>query len=94
MMLSFQRIKNLFDWTPVAVKKPCPKFAEYKDVGVVLLGYEVEVQYLHHGTQHLLFAVDEEKLGLSKPADALKRATNFYNAKMRQIARYNEQHNR
>lgn len=73
-----EKIVNLFDWTPVAVKAPRPRYEFYKDVGRMLLGYEVEVTYLHHGTEIKLFATDENRLGLVSRKRALMHALSFY----------------
>ena len=77
-LFSWEGIKQAFDWTPVAVKTPRPCYKTYKDVGRLLLGYEVEVTYLYHGVRKQLFPIDEEKLGLVTQKKALKNAIIFY----------------
>ena len=77
-----------FDWTPVAVKAPRPRYEVYKDAGRVLLGYEVEVDYLYHGNQCVLFPTDMEKLGLVTPQRALANAINFYKETRKKVNEY------
>lgn len=77
-LFGIKKIVYLFDWTPVSVKAPRPRYEVYADVGRVLLGYEVEVTYLHHGTEVKLFATDDNRLGLVSPKRALRRAVAFH----------------
>ncbi len=72
------KFRFLFDWMPVSVSYPAPKYYEYRDVGRVLLGYRVCVRYAHHGIREYLFTNDEEKLGLVTKAQALNNAIKFY----------------
>ncbi len=72
------KFKLLFDWTPVSVTYPAPKYHEYRDAGRVLLGYRVYVRYAHHGMREYLFTNDEEKLGIVTQAQALNNAIKFY----------------
>lgn len=75
---TIETLKRVFDYTPVGVSVPKPKFMDYKDVGHVLLGYEVIVKYARHAPRAYLFASDEEKLGLVSQAKALQNARRFY----------------
>ena len=84
-LFSLKAVKEFFDWTPVSVSLPKPKIIEYKDTGKILVGYEVAVQYLHHGKQVFVFAFDEMKLGLFPRRYALKRAVKFYKDKKKEI---------
>lgn len=77
-LFSIQKVVHLFDWTPVDVKAPRPRYEFYNDAGRVLLGYEVEVTYLYHGTDVKLFATDDNRLGLVSPKRALRRAVAFH----------------
>ena len=79
------KVKNYFDWTPVAVSEPVEIYCDYRDKGHVLLGYEVTVTYKHHGTQKHLFVDDEERFCLVSRAQARKNALDFYHEKQRQI---------
>ena len=72
------RARYLFDWTPVAVSAPTPKYYEYHDMGQLFLGYAVSVQYRHHRPREYLFPCDEEKLGLVSRKYAMRRARRFY----------------
>ncbi len=78
-------IKNMFDWTPVAVSEPIEIYRDYKDKGHVLLGYEVTVTYKYHGERRHLFADDEEKLCMVTRAQARKMAYDFYREKLQKI---------
>lgn len=79
------KVKNCFDWTPVAVSGPVEIYRDYRDKGHVLLGYEVTVIYKHHGERKYLFADDEEKMCFVTRAQARKMALDFYNQKQQQI---------
>lgn len=81
---------QFFDWTPVSVKMPKPLYEKYDDTGKMLLGYEVEVEYLYHGNQRYLFPTDEEKLGLAPRRYALARAVAFYKNTMAKISSYEQ----
>lgn len=83
--------KQKFDWTPVAVKTPRPRYEEYKDVGRTLLGYEVEVEYLYHGVQRTLFPTDTEKLCFVTPQKALANAIRFYKETKSKVAQYKKE---
>lgn len=72
------KIKQVFDWTPVAVAFPRPEYRNYRDKGRVLLGYAVRVRYKYHEPQSHLFGFDEEKLGLVSQEQALDNAFKFY----------------
>ncbi len=89
-LFSIEKIKQKFDWTPVAVKAPRPRYTVYKDVGRILLGYEVEVQYLYHGNKKHLFATDEEKLVLVSSRRALANAICFYKNTKSKVLKYNK----
>lgn len=77
-LFSWDALKRSFDWTPVSVRPPRARYMYYKDIGKMLLGYEVEVEYLYHGNQKRLFAIDEEKLCLISRRRALSNAVAFY----------------
>ena len=79
------KFKLLFDWTPLSVSFPAPKYRNYRDVGSVLLGYHVRVRYLYHSPRDFLFTTDEDKLGLISQGRALDNAIKFYEKKQRQI---------
>lgn len=87
-LFSLEALKRHFDWTPVAVKTPRPKYKYYNDVGRVLLGYEVEVEYLYHGKRAQLFVSDEEKLGIVSRQLALANAISFYRRTKLKISEY------
>ncbi len=82
------QIKHAFDWTPVAVKAPCRRCEVYKDVGRVLLGYEVEVTYLYHGTKKRLFTTDEDKACIVSRKRALRNAMEFYKTTKERVIEY------
>lgn len=75
---AIETLKRVFDYTPVGVSAPMPKFMDYRDAGRVLLGYEVVVNYARHAPRAYLFPSDEEKLGLVSQAKALQNARRFY----------------
>lgn len=50
--------KKMFDWTVVDVQQPMPR----QDKNGVIAGYDVVVQYLHHGKRTLKFDVNHEAL--------------------------------
>ncbi len=77
-LFTIEGIRQLFDWTPVAVKAPKPHYAVYVDAGRMLLGYIVEVEYLYHGKQEVFFPTDSEKLGIVSQKRALANAISFY----------------
>ncbi len=76
-LINWNAVRNIFDWTPVNVLAPQPKYITYNDVGRILLGYEVQVTYRHHGVCKLLFATFDShgKIGRRR---ALYRAIRFY----------------
>ncbi|MBQ8294205.1 MAG: hypothetical protein IJX89_02360 [Alphaproteobacteria bacterium] len=80
-----EKFKLLFDWTPVSVSYPSPKYMDYSDKGHVLLGYQVRVRYRHHGMREYLFTYDEEKLGMVSQERALNNAIKFYEKTMQKI---------
>ncbi len=86
-MIDFQKLRQCFDWTPVAVNGPHPCYKTYSDVGKVLLGYEVVVKYLYHGDRKCFFQTDEEKMGFISDRRALKNADCFYNKIKAKIAK-------
>lgn len=86
--LVIETIRRKFDKTPVAVKVPCPKYKFYRDKGRVLLGYEVEVEYLYQGNQKMLFSTDEDKLGIVPRQRALANAISFYKETKAKIYNY------
>lgn len=69
---------KLFDWTPVSVKVPYPRFIRSKNRGGgrFLLGYVVDIEYLYHGTRSVFFpthdAIDAERRGRAALASAIK----------------------
>lgn len=87
-LFSLEKIKQQFDWTPVAVKVPRPRYETYTDVGPMLLGYEVEVEYLYHGNKTHLFPTDEEKLCLVSRRRALANAISFYKDTRAKVTEY------
>lgn len=89
-----KKIRYLFDWTPLYVKIPKPRYEVYSDAGKVLLGYEVEVKYLHHGVKKLLFPTEENKLGLVSRKRALEKAINFYKTTRTKINLANQKNTR
>ncbi len=80
--------RHCFDWTPIDVKPPRPRYEFYKDVGRVLLGYEVEVEYMYHGKKLRIFSTDTEKLGLVPPHRALENAIIFYRGVRARVTKY------
>ncbi|HIS71078.1 MAG TPA: hypothetical protein IAD02_03795 [Candidatus Enterousia intestinigallinarum] len=90
-IFSWEKIRQHFDWTPVAVRGPRPRYETYNDVGRVLLGYEVEVKYLYHGVKKRMFVTDEEKLGLVSRKRALANAISFYKDTKGKILEYKKQ---
>ena len=69
---------KLFDWTPVSVKVPYPRFRKPLIEGGqrFLLGYVVDIEYLYHGTRKVFFrtrdAFDAECRGRAALASAIK----------------------
>ncbi len=78
-------VKNLFDWTPVAVSRPVELYCDYRDKGRVLLGYEVVVTYKHHGQQKYLFSDDEDRMCFVTKARARKIAFDFYKQQLAKV---------
>lgn len=93
-LFNLEKIRQKFDWTPVAVKAPRTRYEFYRDTGKVLLGYEVEVEYLYHGTKTVLFATDEDKLGLVPRRRALLNAVDFYRATRKRISEYKKRYDK
>ena len=54
----------------------------------MLLGYEVEVEYLYHAPYKYLFPTDEEKIGFASRRYALGRAVSFYKNMRAKISSY------
>lgn len=81
----FNGVKNWFDWAPVAVSEPVEVYRDYRDMGRVLLGYEVTVTYKYHGQRKYLFADDEDKMCLVSRAQARKNAFDFYREKQKRV---------
>ncbi len=79
------KVKNWLDWTPVAVSEPVEIYRDYRDMGHVLLGYEVTVTYKHHGERKYLFADDEDKMCLVSRVKARKNAFDFYREKQKRV---------
>lgn len=82
-----QRFRQVFDWTPVAVSQPVPEFYEYGDIGRQMIGYQVTVEYKHHGTRKYTFVCDTEKLCFADEKWAKRRADNFYNKIKKQVTK-------
>ena len=81
----FNSVKNWFDWTPISVSEPVEIYRDYRDMGRVLLGYEVTVTYQHHGERKYLFVHDEDKMCLVSRAQARKNAFDFYQEKREKV---------
>ncbi len=65
--------KKMFDWTVVDVQQPVPR----QDKTGAITGYDVVVQYLHHGTRKLSFDVNHEAL-YAQYGSPLKAAQKIY----------------
>ncbi len=76
-IIRWNAVKKMFDWTPIAVSVPQPRYEEYSDTGRVLLGYEVRVTYLHHGEHTRLF-VTLDNSGRVGRRRALYHAIKYY----------------
>ena len=69
---------KLFNWTPVSVKAPYPRFRKPLIEGGqrFLLGYVVDIEYMYHGTRKVFFrtrdAFDAERRGRAALAGAIK----------------------
>lgn len=77
-------ILKVFDWTPVAVKAPRPRYTTYDSVSArLLIGYVVEIEYRYHGWRDVFFpSAYNEKSFDSNRRRALRKAIIFYkNAK-------------
>ena len=77
---------KIFDWTIVDVQEPRPVYHQYNDMGQILTGYAVDVTYLHHGMESLMFGVDTGKFNLASPEYALRRARGYYDHAREHIA--------
>ena len=70
--------RKVFDWTPVSVKVPYPRFRKPLIEGGqrFLLGYVVDIEYMYHGTRSVFFpthdAIDAERRGRAALASAIK----------------------
>lgn len=80
----FNEFKRLFDWTVVDASEPIAYYVDYKDKGHMLLGYQVQVTYKHHGVREYLFVVDH-KFGLVSENMAKKRAERFAKQKQEKM---------
>ena len=76
-LINWHVLRHWFDWTPTDVQVPQPRYEVYKDAGRVLLGYEVQITYRHHGVYTLLFPTTDN-LGEVGRRRALYRAIKFY----------------
>lgn len=55
-IFSLEKIRQQFDWTPVAVRVPRPRFVRMgADNARFLLGYVVEIEYKYHKSKSVFF---------------------------------------
>ena len=92
-MFVVDMLKELVDWSPVNVDEPVPVFKSYLDKGRILLGYEVKVKYMYHGTYRYFFGIDENKFGLVSRHKALKNAVVFYERKKQKTEQVKSKYN-
>lgn len=77
---------KIFDWTPVAVKAPRPRYEKYDSVSDrLLMGYVVEIEYRYHGRRDVFFpSVYDYRSFEENNRRALRKAILFYkNAKIK-----------
>lgn len=89
-------LRKIFDWTPVAVKAPRPRYEKYDSVSErIVAGYVVEIEYLYHGHRDVFFpnlsdikdTVDGNRRSLRKAIVFYKKTRNKINSQRKRVQR-------
>lgn len=88
---NFRRIKQFFNWTPLAVEKPKAVYMVYNDKERALVGFEVKVTYLYHGEHKLFFSVDDGILNSLPIKSSQEKANACYEKLKAKIEKANRQ---